>query len=308
LQGQKLYLKFEDENGNEHYFLATKRGNIKHLRKTKLKIEQIKELLKNPRITRDYSDIIFDTLTLDRSKFMDPIDAWLYLTNIVNDYLENLKKKLRKTGNDIIFFLKTYELHEDLFPHVHLIIRTKKPLKTFLWKSKKTGRIESRFKKKRQLLEWNYGFVDAKAPRNANEVIAYMIKYCIKNYFEIENEQDKKKKSKKKYPEQEQKSNKNHLLTILWLFRKFTISHSRLSRLDTIESELTYSKKTYKFKGIIIINYTILFEQFIMKNYKLKEIETIEIDKTNNIIKINGDIISGKYEICEDHIIKNEKI
>jgi len=242
-------------------------------------------------------------LTFDRSKFMDPIDAWLHLTDIVNDYIENLKKKLRKIGNDIILFLKTYELHKDLFPHVHLIIRTKKPLKTFLWKSKKTGRIESRFKKKKTLLEWNYGFVDAKAPRNANEVIAYMIKYCIKNYFEIKNEQ-----GTFYYPGQEQKSNKDYLMTILWLFRKFTISHSRLSRLDIKESELTYSMKIYKFKGIVIISYTIIFEQFIMKNYKLKEIETIEIDKTNNLIKINGDIISGKYEIHEDHIIKNEKI
>jgi len=296
---QKVYLKFEDKEGKIHLFLGCKRGNEKHKRKIKRKIKKIKEEFKDPQVNRNYSDIAFITLTCNREKFMNPIDAWLHLSHYVNDIIENLKKKLKKRRNGIRAFLKAYELHDDLFPHVHLIIRFKKPLKTFLYWSKKEKRWISRFVEKRSLFEWNYGFSDARAPTKANDVISYMTKYCVKNYFND--------------PAQEQKNGKNtnnqdinmsdKTLTILWLFRIKTISHSRLPRLDSYNSKLTYS---LKFKGLIIIEYTIYFEEFIRKHYKLKEIEYFKLDKNGKLLEINNQICTQPSKVDLNNVISQK--
>ena len=287
---QKVYLKFEDDEGKIHLFLGCKRGNEKHKRKIKRKLKKIKEEFKESQVNRSYSDIVFITLTCNREKFLNQFDAWNHLSHYVNDFLENLKKKLRRIGNGIIAFLKAYELHDDLFPHVHLIIKLKRPLRTFMHRRKKEKRRISRFVEKRSLFEWRHGFSDARAPNKANDVISYMTKYCVKNYFSD-------------YPGQEQKNGKNtndkgisisdKTLTILWLFRIKTISHSRI-RLDIKESKLTYS---LKFKGLIIIEYTTYFEEFIRKHYKLKEIEYFKLDKDGKLLQFNNQICTQPSRI-----------
>jgi hypothetical protein len=298
-KNQKVYIKFEDKAGNEHYFLACKRGNSKHLRKIKRKIKLIQDILKKNRINREKSNIAFITLTFDRNKFLNNIYAWYYLSDYVNDYLENLKKKLRKKGNDIEFFIKTYEYHKDYFPHVHIILKLKRPLKTFMYKGKK------RFASKRRLFEWNYGFTDAEAPKNVKHTLSYLVKYCVKNYFrnyeEIENVQDTNKEEINGI-----KLNKNDiLLTILWLFRKFTISHTRL-RLDYLKmGELTYNENLLTFKGLIIINYPIQFLEFIKEWYKIHELIYFKIHANKKIIEIENDMFSldkNRVEIDDNHI------
>jgi len=126
---QKVYLKFEDKEGKIHLFLGCKRGNIKHLRKIRRKIKHIEAILsKNIIINRDKSNIVFITLTFNRDRFLNNTYAWQFVSEYTNDFLENLKKKLRKKGNDIEFFLKTYEYHKDYYPHVHLILKLKKTI------------------------------------------------------------------------------------------------------------------------------------------------------------------------------------
>jgi hypothetical protein len=296
---QKIYLKFEDKNGNLHFFLGCKRGNTKHLIKIKRKLKLINDILKKNKINRDKSNIAFITLTFDRNKFMNNIYAWYYLSDYVNDYLENLKKKLRKRNNDIVFFIKTYEYHKDYFPHVHLILKLKKPLKTFMYKGKK------RFALKRKIFEWNYGFTDAEAPKNIKHTLNYLVKYCVKNYFndysDLTNEQNINKEEINGI-----KLNKNDiLLTILWLFRKFTISHTRLSRLDFNNSELTYNENLLTFKGLIIINYPIQFLEFIKEWYKIHELIYFKIHANMKIIEIENDLFSldkDRIEINDDYV------
>jgi len=134
---QKLYLVFKSEN-KLIFSLASKRGNVKYINKIKAKMEQFKQVfIKHAKINRDHSNVIFITLTFDRSKFMNNIYVWTYLSNYINDYLSNLNKKLKKHNNKIIFFVKTYEIHKDYFPHVHILLLLKRPIKTFLWKGKK---------------------------------------------------------------------------------------------------------------------------------------------------------------------------
>jgi hypothetical protein len=307
---QKVYLKFEDKNGNLHFFLGCKRGNTKHLRKLKRKLKLIQDILMKNKINRDKSDIAFITLTFDRNKFMNNVYAWKFVSDYVNDFIENLKKKLKKRGNKIEFFIKTYEYHKDYFPHIHLIIKLKNPLKTFMYKGKK------RFASKRKLFEWNYGFTDAEAPKNVKHALNYLVKYCVKNYFgnysDFENDQDTNKEKINGI-----KLNKNDiLLTILWLFRKFTISHTRLSRLDFKERELTYSEnllnfkerelmnfeKLLTFKGLIIINYDITFLEFIKEWYKIHEVIYFKKFADIDFIEINGDVVRVNYEVYEEHV------
>jgi len=158
-------------------------------------------------------------------------------------------------------------------------------LRTFMHRSKKEKRWISRFVEKRSLFEWSHGFSDARAPTKAQDVISYMTKYCVKNYFEPANEQ--------KNMNDQGINMSDKTLTILWLFRIKTISHTRL-RLDILESKLTYS---LKFKGLIIIEYTTYFEEFIRKHYKLKEIEYFKLDKDGKLMQINNQICTQPSRI-----------
>lgn len=285
-----------DKSGNKHFFLASKRGNSKHMRKIKQKLRMIKEILKKNKFTRDKSNIVFLTLTFDRNRFLNNVYAWKFISDYTNDFLENLKKKLKKRRNKIEFFIKTYEYHKDYFPHVHIILKLKNPLNTFMYKGKK------RFASKRKLFEWQYGFTDAEAPKNVKHTLSYLIKYCVKNYFknyeEIENKQDTNKFEEINGI----KLAKNDiLLTILWLFRKFTISHTRL-RLDFNNSELTYSENLLKFKGLVIINYDITFLEFIKDWYKIHEVMYFKKFAGMDFIEINGDMIRVDYQVNSEHV------
>jgi len=292
---QKLYLVFVSEN-KLIFSLASKRGNIKHINKIKVKIEKIKRILENVKINRDYSNVIFITLTFNRSKFLNPVYVWHYLSDYVNDYMSNLNKKLKKYNNKIAFFVKIYELHRDYFPHVHILLLLKNPIKTFFWKNKK------RIVMKRKL-EWDKGFTDVFAPNNYADICNYLTKYITKNYFSNQPNLTMNKSTesieKNNKPLEEDKS--DTLLSILWLFRKFTISHSRL-RLDKNNKQINVNPlPTVTFIGLIIIDYSITFLQFIQKNYKIKEIEYFEILKNQKYIIIKN--IYVEYNIVINDLL-----
>jgi len=168
------------------------------------------------------------------------------LTDLVNDYISNLNKKLKKINNRMIYFFKTYELHEDFFPHVHILAVFKKQFRCFNYKGK--WRI---FRKK--MFEWKKGYVDVEAIMKENKALNYLVKYSLK---EIETEEDIKLNV----------SNKKYLLCILWLLRKFTISTTRL---DSSKSELTYfkNKKKLIFIGLIILELYQNEEEYFKENY-----------------------------------------
>jgi len=280
---QKLYLVFKSEN-KLIFSLASKRGNTKYIRKIETKMEQLKQVfIKHAKINRDYSNVIFVTLTFNRSKFLNPVYTWVYLSEYVNDYISNLNKKLKKYNNKIILFVKTYELHRDYYPHVHMILLLKNPIRTFFWKNKKRIAI------KKKKMEWNKGFTDVFAPNNPRHICNYLTKYITKNYFNQSLKTNKSDLSiEKNNKTLEDKS--NTLLCILWLFRKHTISHSR--RLDNLNHNIKQinvtPSPTKKFIGLIIIDYSITFLTFIQKNYKIKEIEYFEIEKNQKYIIIKN--------------------
>jgi len=244
---QKLYLVFEDEKGNKHLFLASKRGNEKFKRKIRIKVkaheEYIKKIFKS---NRPFTNCLFITLTLNREFYINNLSSWINLTDIVNDYLSNLDKKLKKIGNKRIYFFKTYELHEDFFPHVHILIIFKRMFRCFFYNGK--WRI---YRKK--MFEWKKGYVDVEAIMKENKALNYLVKYSLK---EIETESNIKLKV----------SNKQYLLCILWLLRKFTISTTRL---DSLKSELTYFNpyKKLQFIGLVIIELYEDEEKYLNEEY-----------------------------------------
>ena len=247
---QKLYLVFEDDKGNKHLFLASKRGNYKFKNKLRIKVKNHEEYIKKIfKSNRPFSNCLFITLTFNREFYINNISCWINLTDLVNDYISNLNKKLKKINNGMIYFFKTYELHEDFFPHVHILAIFKKQFRCFYYNGK--WRIY-----KKRLFEWKKGFVDVEAIMKQSKALSYLVKYSIK---EIENESNIKLKL----------SNKQYILCILWLLRKFTVSHTRITRLDSFKSELTYFNpyKKLNFIGLVILELYQNEEEYFKENY-----------------------------------------
>jgi len=144
-------------------------------------------------------------------------------------------------------------------------------------------------------LEWNKGFTDIFAPNNVSHVCNYLTKYITKNYFSDYNKPLKEDKS-------------NILLTILWLFRKHTISHSRLDKIfdnnlknDIKQINVTQSP-TKRFIGLIIIDYSISLLEFLKKHYKKQEIIKFEINKNQKYIIVKN--LKIEYNINLNDLIR----
>jgi len=71
-------------------------------------------------------------------------------------------------------------------------------------------------------------------------------------------------------------------------------------RLDVTDSKLTYSMT---FKGLIIIEYTTYFEEFIRKHYKLKEIEYFKLDKDGKLLQFNNQICTQPSKVDLNNVI-----
>jgi hypothetical protein len=121
---------------------------------------------------------MFITVTLKRSY---PIGlAW---RKIIKSYARRVMKTIEKVENNkIIFYIGVLEAHRDGYPHIHLLVVFKKPLKVFKWKNM------YRFENKRlwdQALGSNKeNFIDVFALRNHREIRSYLLKYLSKSLAE----------------------------------------------------------------------------------------------------------------------------
>jgi len=170
--------------------VAYDRGLIHYAKKYRAKIiKALKSLPKRRiKVKGKRSFHMFITVTLARSY---PIgQAW---KKIIKSYARRVLKTIERIENNkIIFYIGVLESHRDGYPHLHILVVFKKPLRVFRWKNM------YRFERKR---EWDQAlgidvsksnFIDVFALKNKKEVVGYLLKYLSKSLAEhiIQNKDD----------------------------------------------------------------------------------------------------------------------
>jgi len=121
-------------------------------------------------VSKGLSNVTFLTLTYDPSRY-SLSEAW-----------RDLRKRFRRTVRyfkrhyGVICALGVVEVHESLYPHLHMVLLLERSAPVFYHRNLR------RFSEKR---EWEKslareGFIDAVAPRNAKEASRYLSKYLSK--------------------------------------------------------------------------------------------------------------------------------
>ena len=121
---------------------------------------------------------MFITVTLARSY---PIGlAW---RKIIKSYARRIIKTIERIENNkVLYYIGVLEAHRDGYPHLHMLVIFKKPMKLFKWKNM------YRFERKR---EWDKAlgsdksnFIDIFALSNSREIRSYLLKYLSKSLAE----------------------------------------------------------------------------------------------------------------------------
>jgi len=125
---------------------------------------------------RKTSRVVFLTLTYDRSRY-SLVDAW-------SDLRRRFHRTVRyfKRHYGVICGLGVVECHEDMYPHLHMIILLMSPAPTFYHK-----RVRRFCEKK---VKWDKalakeGFIDAFAPKRPNDISNYLTKYISKVMMDL---------------------------------------------------------------------------------------------------------------------------
>jgi hypothetical protein len=121
---------------------------------------------------------MFITVTLKRSY---PIGlAW---RKIIKSYARRVLKTIEKIENNkIIYYIGVLEAHRDGYPHLHLLVVFKKPMKVFKWKN--VYRFENKRLWDQALGSDKSNFIDVFALRNHREIRSYLLKYLSKSLAE----------------------------------------------------------------------------------------------------------------------------
>jgi hypothetical protein len=152
-------LEREDDSGNIDYvFLkCKKRGNDVYNRWIWARLRDLKYL--------EYPSV-FITLTCDPKIWnCSKYDIWLFYPKLFNKFMSYVKKKL---GSDYVGFFRVWEATKKGYPHIHLIIFTKR----------------RRYLSRKQLEQWWGAFVWIERVRHTIKAVMYLIKYLLKSLDE----------------------------------------------------------------------------------------------------------------------------
>jgi len=226
------------------------RGLIYFARKYRAKIFKALESLpkRRLRVKGKKSYHAFFTITLARSY---PIgQAW---KKIIKSYARRVLKTIERIENNkIIFYIGVLEAHRDGYPHIHMLVIFKKPMKLFKWKNM------YRFVRKR---EWDKAlgsdksnFIDVFALRNEREIVGYLLKYLSKSLAEniIMNKDDVKTRINSSSYDSFLKNNyfKNFTLLICKLLGVKPVMISRSLERKIVKKRSKVDKNDPYFKGI----------------------------------------------------------
>ena len=164
------------------------RGLIYYAKKYRAKIiRALKSLSKRRlKVKGKKSYHMFITVTLARSY---PIgQAW---KKIIKNYARRVLKSIERIENNkVLYYIGVLESHRDGYPHVHLLVVFKKPLKVFKWKN--VYRFENKRLWDQALGSDKENFIDVFALINYREIRSYLLKYLSKSLAEhiIQNKND----------------------------------------------------------------------------------------------------------------------
>jgi hypothetical protein len=149
----------EDDRGNVDYvFLkCRKRGNDVYNRWVWGRLHDLRYL--------EYPSV-FITLTCNPKIWnCNKYDIWLFYPKLFNRFMSFVKKKL---GSDYVGFFRVWEATKKGYPHIHLIIFTKR----------------RRYLSRKQLEQWWGAFVWIERVRHTVKAVMYLVKYLLKSLDE----------------------------------------------------------------------------------------------------------------------------
>jgi len=164
------------------------RGLIHYAKKYRAKIiKALKSLPKKRlKVKGKRSFHMFITVTLSRKYHIG--QAW---RKIIKSYVRRVMKTIEKIENNrVLYYIGVLEAHKDGYPHIHLLVVFKKPLKVFRWKN--SYRFENKRSWDQALGSNEENFIDVFALRSHREIRSYLLKYLSKSLAEhiIQNKDD----------------------------------------------------------------------------------------------------------------------
>jgi hypothetical protein len=157
---------------SDFYAVFLNRGLSYRLWRDSLRVRAVsKYIAKHHRRSRDSTNVVFLTLTYDPNRF-SVTEAWKDVGGRISRVLKWFKRHYGlKVG------LAVLETHDNLYPHVHMVLLLEREVEVF----EHRGLLRLREKKTRwERALAREGFVDAQAPRSAREISRYLSKYLNK--------------------------------------------------------------------------------------------------------------------------------
>jgi len=280
------------------------RGIISYARKYRAKLIKVLKSLpkKRLKVKGKKSYHMFITVTLARSY---PIGlAW---RKIIKNYARRIIKTIERIENNkVLYYIGVLEAHRDGYPHIHLLVVFKKPLKVFRWKN--SYRFENKRSWDQALGSNEENFIDVFALRNHREIRSYLLKYLSKSLAEhiIQNKDDIKalinSSSYESFLENNYFKDLTLLICKLLSVKPLMISRSLEDRIKRNRSKQPEVKDDPFFKGIEELRE---LGRYIVE-YKPKNL--IEYQEKQREIKSRLDYIITKFSSLRELYTRCKKI
>jgi hypothetical protein len=270
-------------------------------------------------VNRGFTNVLYQVLTVEPE--ISRTEAYYIISREFNRYKTCLEQIYGK-----IYHIWSIEATLNLYPHMNAILifsNYRFPIKRH---RDKNGRLSLRlrsYRLKEQISQyWDLGFVDIQAPKNVNDVMNYIMKYCLKDLEAIQkidknllNEKQSYyyilKEKAKTSPEYEALFKALVNIAILWyegkriysysfdLIRKFgnrlmqnykLYSYNLIWKvlgiysLNQVNEFLIWFEKIKKYANIILID-NLMLDYLIFKKLQNKQLQIAIVEKAKQKIK-----------------------
>jgi hypothetical protein len=265
-------------------------------------------------VNRGFTNVLYQVLTVEPE--ISRTEAYYIISREFNHYKTRLEQIYGK-----IYHIWSIEATLNLYPHMNAILifsNHRFPIKRH---RDKNGRLSLRlrtYRLKEQISQhWDLGFTDIQVPKNVNDVMNYIMKYCLKDLEAIQkidkqilNEKQSYyyilKEKAKTSPEYEALFKALVNIAILWYEGKRIYSYS-FDLIRKFGNRLMQNYKLYSYNliwkvlGIYSLNQV---NEFLMWLLKIRRYMNIILDDNLLIEFINFQ----KYKNKEKQLTSQEKV